>query len=42
MKNLWIWIKRIVTSEYLALVLRLCVGIMFIYASMTKIKYQIC
>ena len=39
MKNLWIWIKRIVTSEYLALVLRFCVGIMFIYASMTKIKY---
>jgi len=39
MGSLWIWIKRIVTSEYLALVLRFLVGIMFIYASMSKIKY---
>jgi uncharacterized membrane protein YphA (DoxX/SURF4 family) len=39
MENLWIWTKRIVTSEYLALVLRFLVGGMFIWASMTKIKY---
>jgi len=39
MKTFWLFIKRILTSEYLALVLRLCVGFIFIYASMSKIPY---
>ena len=37
MNSIWSPIKRIVTSEYLALVLRLFVGYYFIYASMSKI-----
>jgi uncharacterized membrane protein YphA (DoxX/SURF4 family) len=39
MKALWLFIKRIVTSEYLALVLRIFVGFIFVYASMSKIPY---
>jgi putative oxidoreductase len=33
------FLRRIVTNEYLALVLRICVGGFFIYASMSKIPY---
>jgi putative oxidoreductase len=32
-------LRRIVTSQYLALVLRVCVGGFFVYASMSKIPY---
>jgi len=34
---MWTFIKRIITSEYLALVIRLYIGSIFIYASMSKI-----
>lgn len=39
MKKLWWVAERIAKSEYLAFVLRLFIGIMFIYASTTKIAY---
>jgi putative oxidoreductase len=39
MNNIVSNVKRIVTSEYLALVLRIFVGYFFIYSSMSKIPY---
>jgi uncharacterized membrane protein YphA (DoxX/SURF4 family) len=39
MNNIGSYFKRIVTSEYLALVLRIFVGYFFIYSSVSKIPY---
>jgi putative oxidoreductase len=36
---IWIFLKRIVTSPYLALILRVYVGSFFVYASLSKIPY---
>ena len=33
------FLKRLISSEYLAFALRICVGYFFIYASMSKIPY---
>jgi len=39
MTNIWLFIKRIITSGYLSVVLRWYIGILFLYASMVKIPY---
>jgi len=39
MKSIWSFVKRIAKSRYLSLVLRSYIGIIFIYASMSKIHY---
>ena len=36
---IWPFLRRIVTSQYLALILRICVGYFFLYASTSKIPY---
>lgn len=39
MKSLWSFIKAVIQSKYLALVFRFYIGILFIYASMSKIPF---
>lgn len=39
MRTLWLYIRKIVKSPYLSLVLRSYIGMVFIYASMNKIHY---
>jgi uncharacterized membrane protein YphA (DoxX/SURF4 family) len=39
MTSIWTVIKRVATSEYLALAFRIYIGIVFVYASMGKIPY---
>jgi putative oxidoreductase len=39
MRLLWNYINRFVTSEYLALLLRVVIGVMFIVAAMSKFIY---
>jgi putative oxidoreductase len=39
MKSIWSFVKKIIQSKYLALVLRLYIGTLFIYASMSKVPY---
>jgi putative oxidoreductase len=39
MNRFWDFSKKILTSEYLSFILRVYVGIVFIYASMSKIAY---
>lgn len=39
MRYMWLSIRRIVKSPYLSLVLRVYIGMIFIYASMNKISY---
>jgi uncharacterized membrane protein YphA (DoxX/SURF4 family) len=39
MNRIWLLIKRIATNEYVAFVLRIYIGFVFIYASTSKINY---
>jgi len=39
MKNFWFFVIQIVRSKYSALAIRFYIGILFIYASMSKIPY---
>lgn len=39
MKNMWLRVKRFMTSPYLSLALRLYIGYVFIHASASKIHY---
>ena len=36
---IWSYLRRIATNQYLAFILRICVGGFFVYASMSKIPY---
>jgi uncharacterized membrane protein YphA (DoxX/SURF4 family) len=39
MRTLWLYTRKIIKSPYLSLVLRSYIGVVFIYASMSKIHY---